>query len=317
MFVVPRERKEKRMDKSELRHYAEDMIDELREMPDGAEITSAQLLSRCGVDLDTFSNEDLLTYHEYLLRAAKYNRIRLDMSKRDGKMEGLPYNLDFVVHNRKAQIKCPHCGSTNTARMLYGMREMSDLLREKIGTGKVRLGGCCVRSFSDGELPGILAEAERYCNDCRKKFAFPPYLIDKNEGTAEAFEDIVKKFTFRSCCYLGVDTEIEIWKNDRGAFVHANQWISGKIIKDRHITELRWRRLINDLYTRVYLNEWKKNYSNQGFVLPDGEAWDIEVKLTGRRVRTYGGYDAYPPYWPELKALLRPFLRAAKNVCIL
>ena len=42
------------MTKTELRYIAEDLVDELREMPDGTEITSWQLLKVGGYDPDEF-----------------------------------------------------------------------------------------------------------------------------------------------------------------------------------------------------------------------------------------------------------------------
>ena len=76
---------------------------------------------------------------------------------------------------------------------------------------------------------------------------------------------------------------------------------------ERQITPLRWMRLVNQLYSGLYLHEWKRNYNN--FEILDGEQWSLEITLTNRRRRTYEGSNAYPPYWPELKALFRSFLR--------
>lgn len=117
------------MTKTELRYIAEDLVDELREMPDLSETTSWQLLKVGGYDPDEFDFSDLMEYHQALFRTAKANHITLDMSKHENKVEGLPYNLDFVVRNKKAQIKCPYCGSKNTARILYGMPAFSDELQ--------------------------------------------------------------------------------------------------------------------------------------------------------------------------------------------
>ena len=63
--------------------------------------------------METF---DLFDLHDALFKAARANHITLDMSEHKDKVEGLPFNLTFVVRNKKAQIKCPRCGSQNTAR---------------------------------------------------------------------------------------------------------------------------------------------------------------------------------------------------------
>ena len=54
--------------KSNLRHIAEYLVEELREMPDGTEITSGQLLKVGGYDPQEFEFSDLMDYHQYLFR---------------------------------------------------------------------------------------------------------------------------------------------------------------------------------------------------------------------------------------------------------
>lgn len=90
------------MTKEELRTVVEDLVDELRELPDGVEVTSAQLLKRIGYDSAEMTPGELYDYHDALFREAEENHITLDMSKHDNKLEGLPWNLDFAVRNKKA-----------------------------------------------------------------------------------------------------------------------------------------------------------------------------------------------------------------------
>ena len=79
-----------------------------------------QVIRDVGYDMDSFVEWGFFDVQTALFREAKANHITLDMSKHEGLEEGLLYNLDFIVHNKKAQIKCPHCGSMNTARYIYG-----------------------------------------------------------------------------------------------------------------------------------------------------------------------------------------------------
>ncbi len=95
------------MKKTEIKQIVKDLVEVLRELPDGTEITSGQLLGRAGYDLKDLSEGDLFDYHEALFKAAKANHITLDMSRHENRLEGLPWNLDFVVRNEEAQIKCP------------------------------------------------------------------------------------------------------------------------------------------------------------------------------------------------------------------
>ena len=199
--------------KSNLRHIAEYLVEELREMPDGTEITSGQLLKVGGYDPQEFEFSDLMDYHQYLFRAAKASHITLDMSKHENKVEGLPFNLDFVVHNKKGQIKCPYCGSKNTARILYGMPVFSDELQAKLDSGKLHLGGCCISGVRDSNGSMIALDPERYCNDCHKEFARPPYLVAKDLSDAEAYCDIVTGIKFSYGGFFMGHTEIVLKKN--------------------------------------------------------------------------------------------------------
>ena len=88
------------MTKEEIRYLVQDLIEELRKFSNGTEITSAQLLTRSGYDPGKLTEEDLFEYHETLFIEAERNHIILDMSKHENKVEGLPWNLDFMVLKR-------------------------------------------------------------------------------------------------------------------------------------------------------------------------------------------------------------------------
>lgn len=293
------------MTKTELRHIAEDLVDELRELPDGYEITSAQLLSKVGYHPDDMEFEELFDFHNALSRAAKANHITLDMSKHENKVEGLPWNLDFAVRNKKAQIKCPRCGSKDTARILYGMPAMSDELYAKINSGKIRLGGCCLTGVRTDDETMFNLDPKRYCNSCKKAFASPAYW--QNNGHIASYVDMVEGLEFEVGGFFGGTTRVNIRKNDIGALVHVDYFNGIPDIppEDRQISPLRWMRLVNSLYNQLYIHEWKKNYVDPEIL--DGTQWYLEVKLAGRRKRTYNGNNCFPSYWSELKALFRPF----------
>ena len=77
--------------KADLRHIAEDMIEDLRECEDGTITTTGRLARDYGYDdMETFDSFDL---HDALFRAAKANKIILDMSEHEGKVEGLPFSI--------------------------------------------------------------------------------------------------------------------------------------------------------------------------------------------------------------------------------
>ena len=108
------------MKQDELQSIVSDLVEELRELPDRTDLTTWQLMDRAGYANEELSNEGLMDIDYALRQAARKAHITLDGSKHDGKVEGLPFNLDYIVRNAKAQIRCPRCGSYDTARILYG-----------------------------------------------------------------------------------------------------------------------------------------------------------------------------------------------------
>ena len=297
------------MTKEELKSIAEELVEELIFLPEGAELTSAGLLSWVGYDPYDFGLDELLDYHDYLLRAARADHITLDMSKRDDEIGGLPFKVKFAVRHAKREPKCPYCGSRDSARTLYGLPLFNDELREKINSGKVSLGGCVVWTVPDGHGGEIRIVPKRRCNACHEKFAVPPYLVAKDENSAEAYADIVTGMCFTVGGFSQGHTEIAIRKNSKGASVTVSRFPNdGDPAVSRQIPARRWNDLVRRLYSDLRVHEWKKSFVDPE--ITDGEQWSLEISLTHRRKRTYKGSNAYPPYWTELKRLFRPFLKS-------
>jgi hypothetical protein len=59
--------------------------------------------------------------------------------------------------------------------------------------------------------------------------------------------------------------------------------------------------------------EWKKQYYPDGVIM-DGEQWELEIRLTGRRARKYYGSNAFPAYWEELFETFRPYFEKRKKL---
>lgn len=192
----------------------ETLIEELREMPNGTEATIGQLVTKCGYDARQLERDDqMLTLYGELLKAARKAHITLDWSAYKDMVVGLPYNIPFVVKNTRAQIKCPRCGSTNTARILYGLPAFDEELVAKIDAGKIHIGGCCITGF----------DAKYYCNDCKKKFGEAAQII--NGEDIEFYADAVTEITFSRTEYLRPfqPTQVTITKTPKGAHVIQNK----------------------------------------------------------------------------------------------
>ena len=207
-------------------------------------------------------------------------------------------HLDFIVHNQRAQIKCPYCGSKSTARILYGLPAFSEELQKKLDSGKISLGGCMTFEIPvNGEM--VQTNPARVCNDCKKEFGRPPLVIAKDWRSAEDYRDIVTGLKFAVDSTHKGKTEITITKNEKGALVKViKSPDSGNPPLTKQITVRKWKRMLDTLYSRMYLHEWRKNYGHSDAV--DGTQWKLSVKLTGNRRRNYSGSNNYPPYWKEL-----------------
>jgi len=148
---------------------------------------------------------------------------------------------------------------------------------------------------------------ERHCHNCGKDFGRPPLLIKGDK--AEDYRDIVESVEFSCCAYISGETVITIKKNETGASVTMHDYPRGRFIDDKQISSRRWNSLVNKLFSCLYLHEWKKRFRPKDMIILDGEYWMLKVRLTSGRIRTWAGDNEYPPYWTELKALLRSALR--------
>ena len=293
--------------RADLRHIAEYMINELRECEDGTVTTTAKLAIDQGYN--DLAPDDLLVLHNELYRTAKANKITLDMSGHEGKDVGIPFALEFAVRNQKAQIKCPHCGSKDIARYIYGYPAFTEKMTKNLNNGKWALGGCCIKSVEmNGKI--VRVQPSRRCNKCKKEFGTEPILITPKKQLAEDYRDIVTEIKFRIGGFFDGSTEITIKKNKEGALVKVMTTRIDETRPDqRQITPAKWNKIINTLYGRMYLHEWKKRFEVLDYAVEDGTQWSLDIKLTNNRSRHYYGSNAYPPYWPELKKFFREFAK--------
>jgi len=205
------------------------------------------------------------------------------------------------------RIKCPFCGSRNTAKYIYGMPAYNEQMQKKLSDGEWVLGGCCISTFEvDGKQ--VDAMPEMHCNECKKDFGKPPLLVLRKTGEVEDYRDIVTSVYFSVGGFFQGHQDVTIARNDDGAAVKVVN-IPTDIEKkeDRQITVKEWLLLLDKLYSRMYLHEWKKRYVDPDTL--DGTQWELKIKLTGGRQRNYYGSNEYPPYWTELKNIFRKYAK--------
>lgn len=83
------------MDKAMIEEIVSKLIEQLISAPDGYSITTAQLVRQSGYPLNDY--EALYEIHFRLFEEAEKAGMNLDMSSHDNKLEGLPYNLAFIL----------------------------------------------------------------------------------------------------------------------------------------------------------------------------------------------------------------------------
>ncbi len=194
--------------------------------------------------------------------------------------------------------KCPKCGSRRIAPILYGINGSSEEMELQLKDEKIFLEKGCI----SGPKPAY------HCFECRKHVGSPPILISKRGE--EDYRDIVTMIHFSNGGFFDGHREILIKKDKDKILLDVSPGFRepGSYLQSK-ITEDKWNKLLDRLYCKLYLHEWKKSFIDLGIL--DGEQWELELKLTGGRVRNYSGSNAFPPYWEELKKTFRPFFKEA------
>lgn len=188
--------------------------------------------------------------------------------------------------------KCPKCGSDRVAPILYGMPAHSEEMEQQLKDKKLYLGGCCVSNM----------QPTYHCFQCKKNVGTPPILLSKYGE--EDYREIVTSIHFEYGGFFCGNSEILIVKGEGGITLDVRHSYRD-LEAHRLMPEQEWNKLVNRLFSELYLHEWKKNYDNREIL--DGVGWDLELALTRGRVKTYGGSNGFPPYWEELQATFRPF----------
>ena len=85
------------MKRTTVNEIVAEMIKMLREAPDGTVTTTARLIKDTGYERSEYYGLDLIEVHFALMEEAEKAGITLDMSSHEGKDEGMPYSLEFVL----------------------------------------------------------------------------------------------------------------------------------------------------------------------------------------------------------------------------
>ncbi len=87
-----------------MKEIVKKMIEFLENVPEGVEYTTLELLNELEVSVEGSHNSiygSLMALHAELGREARKHKIKLDSSKYENMVIGVPYNIPFVIHKKK------------------------------------------------------------------------------------------------------------------------------------------------------------------------------------------------------------------------
>ena len=193
--------------------------------------------------------------------------------------------------------KCPHCGSSKTAPILYGYPILNEETKQALDEEKLYLGGCCVCGI----------EPEFHCFDCKKDFGTPSVFVCKNE--TEKYRDIIVSISFYDGGYFEGYPEVFMEKKIDSIMVSVYARHRKEPVFQRTMSENEWFMIIDQLYETLYIHECEEKYNNPDIL--DGEQWGVWIKLTENREKRYCGNNAYPALCMEVKELFRTYFNEA------
>lgn len=94
----------------------EEIVNEIIELPDGAENSVANLLS----NVKDYTSKQLFDIQKCVVKVCNELNIELDYSRNQGKTLGLPYNIPFIKRKIDTSNICPICGSRLMREMPTG-----------------------------------------------------------------------------------------------------------------------------------------------------------------------------------------------------
>ena len=191
-------------------------------------------------------------------------------------------------------MKCTLCGSTRIAPIRYGLPDFTEEVVRQMENEEVYFGGCMI-------LPGY---PHFHCFACDRNIASRPVLRSK-----QGLEDYRKIVTgIRFAAGSTPDDFFQLLVGRKDDHIQLEVRPKPGDPRDpfkREMTEGEWEDLLEQLYGRLYLHEWNRVFIRRND--PDGERWELDVRLTRDRADRYMGLGGCPPYWEELQQVFRPF----------
>ena len=204
--------------------------------------------------------------------------------------------------------KCPKCGGTTLAPIKYCI-SVTDETQQRVANKEIFF----VKESASENSPMY------HCFDCNKNIGRPPIIVSKYGS--EDYRNIITAVHFTDGGYFGGYDMVHIQKLKDKIVVEVGfadislQPPQEALNAKYEITEKRWDRLLERLFCTLYVHEWKKSYIAHDVC--DGENWGLGFRLTHGRTHNWGGSNAFPPYWKELKRTFKAFIDKKKEQLII
>ena len=196
------------------------------------------------------------------------------------------------------KIRCPYCGSRNTARILYGLPAFSEELNREMENGKVVPGGCDI----SGNKP------EYQCKDCSKKFGKAPVFSVRGRKYTP---DDLAGIEFEDGGFFGGYHTVSILRNESSYELSVQHSYGAYDPYVRGFQKREWDSLKKTLFDHLFVHEWKRSYVDWSIL--DGEQWSLELTFSDGRHRRIYGSNAYPALWDSLQRRFGRYIREARG----
>ena len=180
------------------------------------------------------------------------------------------------------RIRCPHCGH-ETAKIIYGMPQMTDQLQKDIDEHKVYLAGC----------ERMIPPPSRYCFHCKQGVCYTFFPVEEKETMKIEFEIGGFHQGYKKLV-------VENNGNSYDAKYYAPFLSTDYPSKTISLTSDQYKKFVHRIYM-TYIKEWNEFYDNPNIL--DGTSWQLTISC-GNYQRDWNGNNAYPPLWNRfLKAI--------------
>ncbi|WP_456073657.1 hypothetical protein [Holdemanella biformis] len=172
------------------------------------------------------------------------------------------------------RIRCPHCGH-ETAKIIYGIPQMTDQLQKDIDDHKVYLAGC----------ERMIPPPSRYCFHCKQGVCYTFFPVEEMETT---------KVEFEIGGYFQGYKRLVVEGKDNSYFATYYPSHCEDILEKRiTLTSDQYKKFVHKVYMS-YIKEWDEFYDNRDIL--DGTSWQITITY-GNYQREWSGNNVYPPSW--------------------